>query len=471
MEEAENPLLSGHQIHNPVFSLDPVGAEFSALRMQTFRREFPDLDDLDFWQSFPREGWPIIALFAVDGLSMFPIHRNPRALRYMSPAHGLLHTLKFPYAEQVALPNNVADAQALLEATLPWGLVEGPLHSSMGLVKELGPVWRALIGTHRCDTLVVTPQGVVSRDRNIVTIPEKELRQLKSSLARVERRAKKRISGMKDHLVMAELLTKTDPDHYSVSEDGTVLITGGGAHGVEQRRAEPVPSSAEVEASLDAATRNVKRALAKAPQALQNLHAEIELATLDSMIETYDKRLASDLSEPNWQAFFEGNLFVLKLVFARPVRLLHTQFHARPAGLSGAGSQVGDFLLAEHGQALAIIEIKRPSTELLAKGAYRSPSVYAPSKELSGAITQTLHQQSELRQRWHQHRSDDPSLAGSKADVIRCIVLAGRKPQDPNEYRSFEIFRHACKDVDVITYDELLDKMKLMRDALQAPAA
>ncbi len=28
--------------------------------------------------------------------------------------------------------------------------------------------------------------------------------------------------------------------------------------------------------------------------------------------------------------------------------------------------------------------------------------------------------------------------------------------------RSFEIFRNACKDVDVVTFDELLEKLRLM---------
>lgn len=32
-----------------------------------------------------------------------------------------------------------------------------------------------------------------------------------------------------------------------------------------------------------------------------------------------------------------------------------------------------------------------------------------------------------------------------------------------NGRRSFEIFRNACKDVDVVTFDELLQKLRLLQ--------
>lgn len=117
------------------------------------------------------------------------------------------------------------------------------------------------------------------------------------------------------------------------------------------------------------------------------LHAEIERVTLQRMIARFDEMLQEpNTQEPRWQRFFEDNIFILKLVFARPVRLLHTQFHAQGSGASGAGAQVGDFLFAEQGQALAIVEIKKPGTALVG-GRYRNKQVFGASAELSGAIT------------------------------------------------------------------------------------
>ncbi|MCU1785215.1 DUF4263 domain-containing protein [Pseudomonas sp. 13B_2.1_Bac1] len=99
-----------------------------------------------------------------------------------------------------------------------------------------------------------------------------------------------------------------------------------------------------------------------APDALMELHAEIERVTLASMIEGYERMLAQALLEGRWQRFFEESIFNLTTLFARPVRLLHTQFHAKGSNLAGSGAQVGDFLLGELGQSLAIVEIKKPAT-------------------------------------------------------------------------------------------------------------
>ena len=71
------------------------------------------------------------------------------------------------------------------------------------------------------------------------------------------------------------------------------------------------------------------------------LQAEIERITLTQMIEKYEELLGQDLPEGRWQEFFENYKFVLSLAFARPVQLLHAQFHARTSAVDGAGAQIG----------------------------------------------------------------------------------------------------------------------------------
>jgi len=53
------------------------------------------------------------------------------------------------------------------------------------------------------------------------------------------------------------------------------------------------------------------------------------------------------------------------------------------------------------------------------------------------------------------------------AHVVRCVVLAGRRPIEEHELRCFEVFRNACKDVEVITFDELLAKLEYLQQHLQ----
>lgn len=66
-----------------------------------------------------------------------------------------------------------------------------------------------------------------------------------------------------------------------------------------------------------------------------------------------------------------------------------------------------------------------------------------------------------------EHAFDNPTLRSSRADVVRCIVLAGRRPVEEKELRCFEVFRNACKDVEVITFDELLVKLEYLQQHLQ----
>jgi len=108
-----------------------------------------------------------------------------------------------------------------------------------------------------------------------------------------------------------------------------------------------------------------------------------------------------------------------------------------------------------------IVEIKKPATPLVkAKKPYRN-GVFAPSADLSGAVTQVLFQRSALHSNWLIHQSRD-ELRESRPDVVKCVVVAGFTPNAEAHRRSFEVFRNSCKDVEVITFDELLGKLKLL---------
>lgn len=56
-----------------------------------------------------------------------------------------------------------------------------------------------------------------------------------------------------------------------------------------------------------------------------------------------------------------------------------------------------------------------------------------------------------------------------KPDVIKCVVIAGSTLTEPVKRRSFEVFRNSCKDVEVVTFDELLNKLKLLHKYLTPP--
>ena len=115
---------------------------------------------------------------------------------------------------------------------------------------------------------------------------------------------------------------------------------------------------------------------------------------------------------------------------------------------------------------MALVEIKTPTTNLLS-GEYRE-GIYSVSKNLSGAIGQVLCYRDSLEKEYHS------LLAKSAIEGLvfnpKCLLIVGNLIfQDFNkaETQSFELFRNDLKSVDIITYDELFEKVKLMSELIQ----
>lgn len=437
------------------------GRECSNLFLQTFSSSPGAVSK---WVSTPPEQWPLLATILMDRIILKPIHANPHAQRYLSNKHGSFDTVVYLDDRNEELPVDVDAALAALESRLPHLLFSAQPPYEVGLTNDVEEVWQSLGKIGAANVLVVANKGSTSWiDDDTIQINENELDSLRRRFNRIRQAARDAAKRSKQTAANDELLAKIDPARFvRLSRTNVRLVefpVGKGARSVSAR--ERIERQSAVRDVRD----NLPVLATEAPRELLHLRAEIERVTLTGMIDRFEALLGGQLSESQWQRFFEDNVFVLSLLFARPVRLLHTQFHAQGSGLSGAGAQIGDFLLAEHGQALAIVEIKTPSTELMLKSPYRNSQVFAPTSHLSGAITQTLFQQSSLRSNWLLHRADT-RLTHSQPDAIKCFVIAGTVPEDDSQRRSFEIFRSACKDVEVVTFDELLAKLRLLLNHL-----
>lgn len=218
-----------------------------------------------------------------------------------------------------------------------------------------------------------------------------------------------------------------------------------------------------------AALKTVKasaRELAEAdPVDLLDLSREIELITLEDLIARLSLRIDENHAEAFWQKFFLANPFVLRLAFGLPVILFRDQVAVGGTKFDGSGGKIADFVMKAglYGN-LAIIEIKTPQTDLVEARAYRD-EVHAPTRHLSGAVTQVADQRYKLQMDIKQKKVDSRQF-----DVftygITCVVIAGRDPGDEAKRKSFEVFRSSLKDVTVITFDELLVKLQSLHQFL-----
>ncbi len=201
------------------------------------------------------------------------------------------------------------------------------------------------------------------------------------------------------------------------------------------------------------------------PEKLAKLQSDIELVTLERLIERFEKMICKKLVEQNWQEFFSKNQFILTLAFGYPVIKVQDQASVGGRILPGSGEKIADFLVKNSlTNNAAIFEIKTPRAKILNSNQYRG-GIYTPSSELSGAINQVLDQkyqfQTHIASITHNSKHYD-----MKSYSVHCCLIIGTMPSDEDQKKSFELFRGNSKDVEIVTFDELLEKLKQLRKFL-----
>jgi hypothetical protein len=82
-----------------------------------------------------------------------------------------------------------------------------------------------------------------------------------------------------------------------------------------------------------------------------------------------------------------------------------------------------------------------------------------------------LDQRAQLLHYFASKVSQDKSMEGMHVSSVSCIVIVGTLPAEQTQTRSLDLFRHSSKDVAVITFDELLEKLKQLHRMMTAGEA
>lgn len=182
--------------------------------------------------------------------------------------------------------------------------------------------------------------------------------------------------------------------------------------------------------------------------------------------------------EATWQAFFERNRWIFG----------YGLFHLSADGFSNekleqvvAGSTVAtpgkriDGLLRTRGRisAACLVEIKHHRTPLLAKGSYRA-GTWQPSQELTGAVSQILMSVDGMERQFQRllvMKDDDGNPTGEEAVVARprSVIVCGSLSEfvkefgvNEDQFRSFELYRRHLFSPDILTFDELYERARLI---------
>ena len=426
-----------------------------------------------------REGaYPVERLLNVtpSSLRIFPLNVRQGRDDYLAPKYGQLEciTVSRRVEGPYELPQTVEDVEALL-AGLPDGFAKD-FRFGLGLLWEYRAIPEAFSGQGKIKLMIVHGGEEATLDPPFFILGVRRFHEIRKEINRISARYQRDAKRDKSHYSYHMLLHAADPKSYprlkkTLRADALADATSGGRDRVELSKRDRRVAVGLVRSNLEALAHSDS-------DALLSLKGDIEQVTLQQLIDRFREMLTKDLPERRWQAFLTQNPFILSLAFAVPAMVVQGHAYAGGKRLSGRGGKITDFLCASASTGnLAIVEIKKPTTDLLGGAPYRGNDVFAASAELSGAIAQILDQRVMLQR-------ELPNLKerSERYDIhdygTRCIIVAGQTPSDRARRESLELLRNVLAGVILLTFDGLLARLEEIyaalspvTDASPAPAA
>jgi hypothetical protein len=205
------------------------------------------------------------------------------------------------------------------------------------------------------------------------------------------------------------------------------------------------------------------------PEDLENLTSVIGVGKLRKAVEFWKNNKNKD-DEEFWQKYFKANPWIISQVFSYSTVLFQDKAYVGGKRIDDKGGNIIDFIYQNDlTKNTALVEIKTPAKKLVS-GLYRGQaknSIYSITNELTGAINQILNYKEELQKQYFNLAKNSER----EFDVFnpKSIVIIGSVELEKlknGKLKSFELFRHSNKDVEIITYDELFSKIKILLSLL-----
>jgi len=183
---------------------------------------------------------------------------------------------------------------------------------------------------------------------------------------------------------------------------------------------------------------------------------KVDDITVIEIIRQFEAMLSSGRSEQKWGEYLRRNLFLIDARYVNSIPQLNVQL---------GGTRKMDFGLVDSQGYLDIFEIKLPTTPLLAKKPDRGN--YYWSTDAVKALVQAEKYLYNAEQKGADLPKDIKREKGLATDVIRprALLLIGHNSQldNDNKREDFRVLRRSLKNVEVILYDELLERLKLLK--------
>lgn len=217
--------------------------------------------------------------------------------------------------------------------------------------------------------------------------------------------------------------------------------------------------------------------LAESPDLHHDIYA---VATKREAIAEFKRMLAESPSERAWQSFFERNPWIfghgLNYVFLDKVG---PKLEARTTGSAfDRPGKTADALMRTRAaiSQYVLIEIKKASTDLLKKDAYRS-GCWALSDELSAAVTQAQKTTFEFSRDHFRDALKDAqgNDTGETAFAVepRSFLVIGDMAElrgNDDKVACFELYRRHMRSPEIVTFDELYQRARCIVENISREA-
>ncbi|EMJ48718.1 Shedu immune nuclease family protein [Leptospira santarosai] len=197
------------------------------------------------------------------------------------------------------------------------------------------------------------------------------------------------------------------------------------------------------------------------PENLNKLNTFSGVLNLKNCLSHWERNQENP-NEEFWQKEFKENSFLVSQLFTTPVLIMNQKGYVGGKSISNSGGSITDFIFANKlTKNTSIIELKTPVTKIL--GSMYRNGVYHISSEISGSIVQICNYKDQITKNYY-------SLASNTEDVFHvydptCILIVGncsKELTDKEKLKSFELFRQQLGNIQVVTFDELFEKMRIL---------
>lgn len=206
------------------------------------------------------------------------------------------------------------------------------------------------------------------------------------------------------------------------------------------------------------------------PKALQKISKATIQEKREEDVKEFESSIIDNNNEGYWQHFFENKKWIFGYgLNYKILKQVQSQPNYGGASYTGKGGQRGDYLTATEGtnKYTVLVEIKTPLTNLLKGSSPHHSGAWSLSDDLTNAITQL---QANI-DTWNTEGSTTPKnveeLSNQRTFTVtpKGILVIGKQKElenDRSKRRTFERFRQSINGIEVITFDELLERAKFI---------